>query len=87
MLFPGDFSNSSSFLTIELWTDYWDIKTLLPDMSTSPLALNERQRSIHRRRLSQHYYGVYPTYMDSGAYRGFDEYVYVFWESVEAGAH
>lgn len=65
-----------SFLVIGFWTCYWSIKTLLSDMSTSSLPLNDnRWPETHRKRLSQFRLSMHPTHMASVAYCGFDELV------------
>ncbi len=49
------------------WINYWNIKTLLPNMSTSALPPRPRQSSaIHHKRLSQYRYSLHSAHMASG---------------------
>lgn len=82
---PNLFLSSVSFLVKGLWISYWNIKTLLPNLSTSNIPPRGKQRSaIHHKRLSQYCHRLHSAYMASSAYRGFNEHV--FWRPVEAGA-
>jgi hypothetical protein len=67
-----------------IWTSYWNIKVLLPNVSTSSLSLSDRRNAIRRKRLSQFRYSLHSAHMASGANHKFNERS--FWGSVETGA-
>jgi hypothetical protein len=72
------------FVSIEMWTGYRVIETVLLDVSTVALPLNERHGPIRYKRLPPYGYGVHPTHVASGAHRRL--YEHSFWEYVERGA-
>ena len=84
---PIVFVIRSSILVIGLWMSYRSFKVLLPSVWTSPVPLNRRHiiPSIYSQRLPQYCYSVHSTYMASRPLGGFDEWL--FWGSVEMGAH
>jgi hypothetical protein len=73
-----------SFLLKGFWTNYWNIKTLLPSVSSSTLPPVHRREAIRRKRPSQYRYSLHSPRMASLEHCGFNEQS--FRGPVETGA-